>query len=297
MTYQPAPSLPIKIFRRLPFGRQLALRLYNRFLMHLWPNHTVTTYFGAQLNCNARDVVQSTIIHFRTWEPNVSRTFEEIVREGDTVVDVGANIGYYTLLLSKLVGPTGRVISIEALPKLAAVVERHVEANRLGNVRVVNIAAAAEPGEVTLYEGPATNIGHTTTRADRGQPATDRVKALPLTDILSADELSKVTLIKIDIEGGEVPVVSQILDNISLFSDRLAIEVEASVSDNPEWENIFNRFYNMGFMAYSLPNRFILMWKALLSGSGIEPRFALNSLPLHQTDILFTRNRLNVDVM
>src|SRR3954451_11408449 len=94
------PSLPIRAIRRLPFGGRLALRLYNRALMHLAPKRRVRTYFGATIDCDVHDMIQATLIHFRAWEPNVSRAAASLLRPGDTAVDVGTNIGYYSLLFS-----------------------------------------------------------------------------------------------------------------------------------------------------------------------------------------------------
>jgi len=283
------PSLPIRIIRRLPFGRKLALRLYNRLLMHLAPRHRVRTYFGAEIDCDVRDMIQATIIHFRAWEPTTSAILSRLVEPGDLVVDVGANIGYYSLLFAKLVGPDGHVIAIEALPKLAQVLALNLERNGASNVRVVNVAAAGEPGEVVLYEAPRTNIGMTTTRADRGFPAATTVQALPLDRILTADEAKRTRLIKIDIEGAEPPVVERLLDTLDLYSAELAVAVETNPLENPQWSELFDRFRAAGFRAYDLGNDYD--WVKLMSGVDARPR-PIDALPRTQADLLFTRAEL-----
>jgi FkbM family methyltransferase len=282
------PSRPIRIIRRLPVGKQLALKLYNRFLMHFAPVHLVRTYFGAEIECNARDMIQSTIIHFRAWEPNTSAILSRLVKPGDVVVDVGANIGYYSLLFSKLVGPKGKVVAIEALPKLAQILSRNLERNSATNVRVVN-AAAGEPGSVVLYEAPRSNIGMTTTRADRGFPEAATVQALPLEWILSNDEAAHTRLIKIDIEGGEVPVVERLLDTLALYSPELAVAVEANPIENPEWTELFERFRAEAFKAYDLGNDYD--WMRMMAGVDAKAT-AIDALPAHQVDLLFTRKEL-----
>jgi protein-L-isoaspartate O-methyltransferase len=61
------------------------------------------------------------IFHFGIWEPEISYLTIELLDEGDVYVDVGANIGYDTLLASSLVGSSGKVVSIEAAPAIFAV--------------------------------------------------------------------------------------------------------------------------------------------------------------------------------
>ena len=112
-------SPAVRLISHLPVGRRLALRVWNR-VVRVFGTATTKTYFGSLMECDPRDSIQATILHFGTWEPNVSRVFEELVKPGDSVIDLGANIGYHTLLLSKLVGASGKVIAVEALPELAA---------------------------------------------------------------------------------------------------------------------------------------------------------------------------------
>lgn len=278
----------VRLISCIPFGQRLALRLWNRLLMHLAPRQIARTYFGATFECDVRDMIQATIIHFGAWEPRLSTKLGSLIHPGDVVVDVGANIGYYSLLFADRVGPAGRVVAVEALPKLAAIVEENAARNGYDNVRVVNVAASDRPGEATLFEAPATNIGMTTTRADRGFPAVTTVKALPLTGILTKDELQRTTLIKIDIEGGEAPVIRHLLDNIGMFPAQPSIAVEASVTDNPEWTELFSQFIALGYRAFDLHNDYD--WMSMLNFDP-RPPAPVERLPQQQTDLLFIRDR------
>ena len=282
-------SKPVKLIAGLPFGRRFALRIWNRLLMHLAPRQQAMTYFGATLRCDVRDMIQATIIHFGAWEPAISHHLASVIRPGDTVVDVGANIGYYSLLFAKAVGPGGRVVAVEALPKLGRIVEEHAALNEIDNIRVANVAASSHAGQVEIYEAPSTNIGMTTTRSDRGFPAAGTVPALPLADILTDEELSEVSLIKIDIEGAEVPVVRQLLDDWQRFPNLRSLVVEASTADNPEWRQLFDRLKTMGFSAFDLHNDYD--WLSMLDGERRKPTY-LEQLPGIQTDILFTKDSI-----
>jgi FkbM family methyltransferase len=263
------------------------MRLWNRVLMHFAPRRTVRTNFGAILNCDVRDMIQATIIHFGVWEPRITQQLASMIREGDVVVDVGANIGYYSLLFSKLAGPAGQVVAVEALPKLANAIRRHANQNGANNIRVVNAAAVDYEREVSIYEAPGTNIGMTTTREDRGFAQAAIVQGLPITDMLTKDELARVGLIKVDIEGGEAPVIRHFLDNIERFPRFPAVAVEASVGEVPEWVELFDRFLALGYAAYDLHNDY--EWLSLMKGEDRQPTL-LSALPIIQTDILFTRS-------
>lgn len=283
------PSVPVRLVAAMPFGQRFLLRLWNRVLMHLAPRRQARTYFGAMLDCDVRDMIQATIIHFGAWEPRISRQLGAMIGDGDVVVDVGANIGYYSLLFSKLAGRGGQVVAVEALPKLAEVVRWHAERNGAANIRVVNAAAVDSPRDVAIYEAPATNIGMTTTRADRGFVQAAIVPGLPITDMLTPEELARVSLIKIDVEGGEAPVIRHFLDNIGRFPRFPAVAVEASVAEVPEWAELFDRFLALGYRAFDLHNDYD--WLSLLNGEERPPTL-IERLPATQTDILFTRQAL-----
>jgi hypothetical protein len=68
--------------------------------------------------CDLDDVIQRYIFYFGVWEPMISHVTEQMLHKGDVYVDVGANIGYCSLLASNCVGGSGRVVSIEASPTI-----------------------------------------------------------------------------------------------------------------------------------------------------------------------------------
>lgn len=280
------PSLPVRLIARLPFGRRLALRLYNRILIQFWPRHRVRTYFGAEMDCDVRDLIQATIIHLRAWEPKSSRLFERLLKPGDLAVDVGANIGYFTMLFARLVGQDGGVVSIEAMPRFAERVTAHLRINGFGNVRVVNAAATGEPGKVTVYEAPFTNQGRTTLRQELGFPAAVAVDGLPLTQILTAEELGRARLFKIDIEGAELPVMADLVNALDRLAPDVSIAVEISEPQDPAWREIFDRLARSDFQAFDLGNNYD--WLELIDSPVLTPK-VLEHFPDRQVDVLFTK--------
>jgi FkbM family methyltransferase len=130
----------------------------------------------------------------RQWEQPVVDAFAAAIRPGDVVYDIGAWIGPYTLLASKLVGPSGRVISFEPDPKARAQLERNIALNRAGNVRIVPIALSDRNGTARLSGGES--------EAVVGEAGETEVQTMTLPDFIA--EAGPPDVVKVDIEGGEL---------------------------------------------------------------------------------------------
>jgi FkbM family methyltransferase len=177
-------------------------KLYLRVLRLLGAQLIARTYFGCRMACSPRDYVQSFIILFGTWEPDVSNTLARSLRPGDVMLDVGANVGYDALLGAASVGESGKVIAIEASRRTFELLRANIALNGMeSRIQPVNVAASDRHGVVELFEVSETNIGAATTVSGRGGRLVDSVQALPLREILSAEDARRVRLIKIDVEG------------------------------------------------------------------------------------------------
>ena len=137
--------------------------------------------------------------NFLSHEPEYARLVDWI-RPGDTVVDVGANIGLYALRMSELVGPRGRVIALEPVPQTFRLLAKHTAP--LSNVTLLNVAASNKSGTANI-EIPIYNGWLHPTRA-RISDAGSSITTLRIDGL----ELSGVSLVKIDVEGHEFEVLS-----------------------------------------------------------------------------------------
>ena len=273
----------------LPAGRFM-FRVYDKALRTIRPEYRARTYFGARLVCNTRDLIQRTILYFGVWEPDISSVIESSLSPGDVFVDVGANIGYDTLLASRLVGGTGAVVAIEASARTFALLTRNLALNEAGNVRAVNLAVSDRETTLDLYEVNDRNIGAATTLASRGGTPLQSVDARPLETILSPDELARVRLIKMDIEGAEPPVLRRLLDTLPLYPATMDVLVEATPTGDGVWADLFERMARAGFCAYGIENSYELEW--YLTWRKPAPLRKLDAAPAVQQDILFTRRSI-----
>lgn len=221
---------------------------------------TTRTGFGAKIIGSTDEEIQKCILFFGQWEPNLTRFVKERLRPGDVFVDIGAYFGYYSLLASKLVGKSGRVVAVEASPRNFSLLMRNLECNAVQNVRTLNAAASSVEGTVQLYLAKDRDTGCTTANkewADRyGLTSICQVPALPLASMLRPDEIQGARLIKIDVEGGEWDVVLGMVDMLPLCRHDLEITVEVSPlclkSRGKSSEDLLEIFARRKFWPYRL---------------------------------------------
>lgn len=254
---------------------------------------TCRTAFGGMITGNTQDLIQRHLYFFGTWEPSISAFISATLKPGDGFVDIGANIGHYTLLASNCVGADGTVVAIEAAQWIHTILDRHVALNGRRNVRTVQAAAADARGTIKLYPGKPGNIGKTTTVGDvapsAGAAAID-VPALPLSEILSPDEVRRARIIKIDVEGGELQVLRGLAPLLPQLREDAEIVMEVSTSmpgAERARDEIFAIMQRNGFMPYVLDNDYGV--ESYLQRAHRKPTALADTRISAQTDVLFSR--------
>jgi FkbM family methyltransferase len=163
-------------------------------------------------------------LHRAGWIGSSERnSLQRIVRPGMTVLDVGANLGLYTVLLSRLVGPTGRVIAFEPDPHHVALLTKNCALNGCANVEAHNVALGSGSGRLALRRRFFNSGANTLGNADRKQFPTEVA-----VDVVSLDEflpMLRPDLVKIDVQGWEVDVLSGMQRTLAA-SPHIAIYLE-----------------------------------------------------------------------
>jgi FkbM family methyltransferase len=142
-------------------------------------------------------------------ETQVQEALRRCLPRGGVFVDVGAHVGYLTIIGARLVGPAGFAIAVEPVPANAQAIARNAALNGLANVRVVEAAGAAQAGEAELIT--VTDTLWTRLASVGGHPLESErslVRTVALDDLLECGKIPAVPdLVKIDVEGAELDVV------------------------------------------------------------------------------------------
>jgi FkbM family methyltransferase len=233
----------------------IALDIHQRLRPHRFRTQT---RFGFEISGTTEDLVQRYIYLFGVWEPDLTYWIQDRLKPGDIFVDVGANVGYFTLLAARSVGQDGRSVAIEASPSILELLNENLEINHIGSrVRTVNLAAADRQGTLTVYAGPRANLGLTTMVPNEDLRIETTVGARALKDILTEEEIAGARLIKIDVEGFEGPVVRGLLPVLASCRQDLEVVLEVNGMDAPDGEetsDIVRQFSAYGFHAYEIAN-------------------------------------------
>jgi len=138
------------------------------------------------------------------YEVAETELLKKIVKKGYTVVDVGANIGWYTLLSARIVGKNGKVVAFEPEPDNYALLKKSLEKNNFENVLLSDYCVSNMAGIRKLWLH-GLNLGAHSTVRKISERAID-VEAVTLDSFLSKLEIQRVDLLKVDVEGAEPEV-------------------------------------------------------------------------------------------
>ena len=153
------------------------------------------------------DAVALQLLLQGTYEQYTTDLFKKLVGEGMTVIDIGANIGYYTLLAAKLVGEKGRVFAFEPEPRNYALLTTNIEANALKNIIALQNAVSSEAGHIKLYLDKFESGSHSLFKSKRSMTEAITVDSVSLDDFFENKDSYHIDIVKIDVEGAEIAVL------------------------------------------------------------------------------------------
>lgn len=234
------------------------------------------------------DLLPLMILMFGVWEPVLTEFLRRRLQPGRVFVDVGANLGWFTSMASRWVGPSGSVVAIEAAPFLFEKLAAQVRVNGLENVRALNEAVGADSGWARIQAGPRTHTGLTRVVATNS-PSVDEVPMRPLSALLSTDEIARCRAIKIDVEGSEYDVVRGMEGLLPLLPPDAEIIVEVGPDRAVAPTDVAELFHTLeahGYRPYTLPNVYsVAAYRDPSYPEALEP---LHGLPDRETDVVFS---------
>ncbi len=172
-------------------------KIYSFFLSQLKPKMVVTE--GSKMYLDKKDTLLLSI--YPNFEPFETKIVKKYVKKGMTVVDAGANIGYYTLLLSRLVGPKGLVHAFEPGKENFELLKKNVELNKYKNTKLNRAALSNKEGAIKLYLSETNPQDHRIVK-DKETRKFEKVSAVTLDKYFG--KKNNVDFIKMDIQGAEI---------------------------------------------------------------------------------------------
>ena len=253
--------LILRLFLRLLLGRRRRDKIH--FLRKFWLDSSPSYLLLARLHNLFRknkDRVHLLKIHMPKYhykyfcriekgdflpghEEHLSQRFTP--REGDTVIDIGAHIGRYTITSSKQVGSTGKVVAIEADPDNFQLLKRNIALNNLTNVLPLNYAVFSTRTRMKLYEQSASAKYNSVMLTRARTMNYVEVNADTLDSILEQNRITQVNWIKIDVEGAEFEVLKGSTKTLSSNDISLLVEIH-NIDDPSHYDNIldFLKYHN-----------------------------------------------------
>jgi FkbM family methyltransferase len=146
------------------------------------------------------NVVSQELIQSNKWEKLQTSIFKQNIKKGNIVVDVGAHIGYYTLIAADIVGKKGKVYAFEPDLKNFNILMRNIKVNKYRNIIPINKAVAKKDGKLNLFINPTNSGDHRVYESNKNRKRTE-IESVSLDSVLKNE---KVDLIKIDIQGSEI---------------------------------------------------------------------------------------------
>jgi FkbM family methyltransferase len=191
------------------------------------------------------------------FEESETKLVKRVIKKGDTVLDIGANIGYYTLIFANLVGNEGKVFAFEPDPMNFSLLKKNIKINRYKNVILENKAVSNKTGKIKLYLGDSNRAINRIYDAKIG----DATKSIEI-DAVKLDEYfknydKKIDFIKIDVEGSESSAfegMSSILKktrNLKMMTEFYPFLIK-KFGGSPE--QYLNLLLNFGFNLYDVQN-------------------------------------------
>lgn len=221
----------IRWTRRAPdsfLGRKLAYALRRIGLRSLDGRPVDIEALGAQMRLYPDGNVCEKRVLFtpQYFDPVERDLLASRVREGFRFIDIGANIGAYSLFVAAKAGPGARILAVEPQPEVFSRLTFNIAQNPFGTIKAVACALADKPGELTLFIDPA-NRGESSVRILRSSTgSTVRVPATTLLALVESEGYDRLDAIKLDVEGAEDLILEPFLRDApeALWPELVVIE-------------------------------------------------------------------------
>lgn len=200
--------------------------------------------------------ISSELLMFKTHEPLTTKLLSKELKKGMVCLDVGGNIGYYTLFESNIVGENGKVIAIEPSPPNFQHLKKNLEIQNTENVDAYNFAAGDKDGEINFLVYEESNGSFTIPDGETTDLPGEliKVQAKRLDTFLDELKQDHVDFVRMDVEGYESHIIGGMTNTIKKSKPMFQIEVHASIMGKEGTKKFLKTFQDFGYEAkYYVP--------------------------------------------
>jgi len=199
--------------------------------------------------------IDKALYMFRTREELETEVVKNTVKEGMRVLDLGANIGYYTLLLAELVGSEGKIYAVEPLPSNFERLKKHIALNKLqSRVEIENVAISDRTGEMEFFIGEKHNLGSLEKLNTEWQTKEKiKTKTYSFADFFSSKP--NIDFVRMDVERGELAIFQNMIEEFPKrglkYPKRIMFEVHpvGDIDPDPTFTPLLNKLSEIGYRA------------------------------------------------
>lgn len=245
----------IKTFRRYHFG--LYQKLFKPY--GLFAGLTVKARYDESfcLILNVDEWIQQHIFFFGVYDVAGINFIKRTLKPDDVFIDIGANIGTYSIAASGCLDKDkgGTIYSFEPVSGVYKRLMENIELNEIDNIFSKKLAIFDEHKTIELYLSSNENLGMSSIfHHDTESGEVESVNAVKLDDFMSENNIRKVNLIKIDIEGAEIFALNGMVNTLREFTPILLVEISENVlqGDVVRGVDVFNFMRDIGYFPYSI---------------------------------------------
>jgi len=228
-----------------------AIRNY-RGLQPFFPDDYLAFPFGGgQIYLNVKESQMMLARALGVYEPDKTQTICDLLKPGQTFIDVGGNKGDFSLLAAKITGDKGRVLTFEPEPENCHWFEKSIKLNNYDSIQLFNLALSDSNGTAQLYLGEKSGWHSLISAQGNTNNSTIEVEKRSLDSVLDKNNIHQVDMMKIDVEGAEMEVLTgaeQVLnDNPDLI---LLLDLHPHMGVNVV--SVCDYLLDKGFSIYSM---------------------------------------------
>jgi FkbM family methyltransferase len=223
-----------------------------------YPGDQIVEIEGVKFRLNLHDLLQINLYNNHMWDPESTWWWLYLASKASQVMDIGAHVGYFSLLAARSAGQESRVYSVEPNPAAREQLEHNIMLNEFSNLEVLPFAISDSKASIEMYIRTFLEPGASSRYWTPGYDRQITVSTTTLDELCDRLELHTMHLIKIDIEGGELALVEGSLKGLGAGRyPVLMIELHPAILSETENRTLLNLLRDCRYTIYSLTGRTI----------------------------------------